>query len=508
MAAAGFAQDRMCMDMVPKKTAVNGAGNGVFDFSQKWTNGSTIRVMFSGGSTYVRGKVKQYVKTWEQYANVTFQFIDSGTPDIRIGFLQGQGSWSYVGTYSRQMAAQGNSMNFGWFNDNTEESEFSRTILHEFGHALGLLHEHKNPMGNIHWNLPVVYNYYQAQGWSISEINEQIINKYSVTLSNRKYDPSSIMHYAVPANFTTDGYSVPWNTKLSADDISLISEMYPKPTTGGGGTGGGTGGTGGTTTGGSTGTASCKLEDIEVEHNVTKDGLKGMKIKVSFTVYNLLSQKCMLAAYFYTSDGEALLDRNNKYTTVGGKVSASASFTPSYQASKFTRHEIFIPYDELELGSGEHSLKFKVSVWDPNQNHLIQSGSYYFTYTNGITCNDIDVLTSYEDRNERMVVMPKFTIKNALNIPCTAYVYFYYADGKTPLKNAYNQNLSFSQNFTPAYATAMYNNGYYSDLYMYVPYDEINIPVGTYDLKYFVALYNNGKQFATSGWYDIQFTNE
>jgi hypothetical protein len=35
---------------------------------------------------------------------------------------------------------------------NTPEEQFRRTVLHEFGHALGLVHEHATPAGGIKWN--------------------------------------------------------------------------------------------------------------------------------------------------------------------------------------------------------------------------------------------------------------------------------------------------------------------------------------------------------------------
>jgi|GEM_PF-6388307 len=82
---------------------------------------------------------------------------------------------------------------------------------------------------------------------------------------------------------------------------------------------------------------------------------------------------------------------------------------------------------------------------------------------------------------------------------------YYYAN-HTPILTPEGNYVARCQSFTPEYANTIYNNGYLSDLYMYMPYDEINIPVGTYDLKFFVALFNDNKQFAKSGWYDAQFS--
>ncbi|WP_218780913.1 hypothetical protein [Paenibacillus amylolyticus] len=42
-------------------------------------------------------------------------------------------------------------MNFGWFDQDTEESEFERTVMHEFGHALGCIHEHQTCPSTLGW---------------------------------------------------------------------------------------------------------------------------------------------------------------------------------------------------------------------------------------------------------------------------------------------------------------------------------------------------------------------
>lgn len=490
------AQVQVCLDMTVTDDAPLGVERGVYDQNQKWTNGSTLNVKFIGGDEYVRSKVKYYAVFWENYANIKFNFSQSASPHILISFVNGAGSWSYVGAYSAKVAAQGNpSMNFGWFNSSTSESEFKRTTLHEFGHALGLLHEHRNANNTIQWNLPVVYNYYQQQGWSKDKVNEQVLGRYSVSLTNRQYDPLSIMHYPIPKEHTLNGYSVGWNTNISAKDIELMKEIYPKS---------------GTVitnpdTSTNTGTVSSVLEDVQVDYNAYEKGVRGMKIYSTFTIANAKGKSCLLAVYFYTADGKALNDYNGKYSDAGGKVAHSSSMVPIYSNSRFTRKELFIPYDELHMDNGNHKLKFKLIIWDHNRKQVIQSGSYYFDYSNGVSSSNVQALVSYDNQNSRMVIMPKFTIQNAKGKSCQACVYFYNSN-ETPMLGSNGKQVAFCQSFTPSYATTLYNNDYYSDLYIYVPYSSIQIPNGTHTIKYFVNIFNGQETVGKSGWSKATFT--
>ena len=43
-------------------------------------------------------------------------------------------------------------MNLGWIDQNKKPSAIRQVILHEFGHALGAVHEHESPYSTIPWN--------------------------------------------------------------------------------------------------------------------------------------------------------------------------------------------------------------------------------------------------------------------------------------------------------------------------------------------------------------------
>jgi Astacin (Peptidase family M12A) len=89
-------------------------------------------------------KVKRCVKEWEKYANITFEHADSPDAIIRIMFDSGSGSWSHIGRNIEHIPLDQPTMNLGWIGDSEDDSEIDRgVILHEFGHTLGLLHEHQ-----------------------------------------------------------------------------------------------------------------------------------------------------------------------------------------------------------------------------------------------------------------------------------------------------------------------------------------------------------------------------
>lgn len=204
-----------------------------FITNKKWSNGRTIKVAFMDGNSFVKNKVMQFAKVWEQYANLKFDFGNHQDADIRISFRY-SGSWSYVGTDCLSVPRNQPTMNFGWFDNNTPDEEFSRTTIHEFGHAIGCIHEHQHPEHDIPWNKQAVYDYYGGppNNWSRSDIDSNIFQKYSKTQTQySEFDKNSIMMYAIDNRLTIGNYAVGWNTQLSENDKNFARTAYPFPTT-------------------------------------------------------------------------------------------------------------------------------------------------------------------------------------------------------------------------------------------------------------------------------------
>ena len=164
----------------------------------------------------------------EPFINLKFEFLDEkenfsllDTGVIRINFDPNKGSWALIGI-DHYFSRDDTTMNLGWLD--------SATIMHEFGHFIGLVHEHQIPFGKpIEWNKPVVYKWAKAtQGWDEKTTHNNIIKKYSKNQINGiKYDPTSIMLYFFPKELTLDNKGSNQNLRLSFADAKYFMSVMP-----------------------------------------------------------------------------------------------------------------------------------------------------------------------------------------------------------------------------------------------------------------------------------------
>lgn len=196
-------------------------------FQKKWQAGRTLKIAFLGEvDQTVKAKIISYARQWLDFVNLKFDFVDGISGDIRISTTPG-GSWSYIGTDARLIPVNEPTMNYGWLLPNSSDVEYSRVVLHEFGHALGAIHEHQHPEAGIPWDRPKVYEYYGRQGWSKDQVDNNIFKKYNSTQLNvSNYDRASIMHYAIPNELTVGDWEIRWNTSLSEIDKVFMKGQY------------------------------------------------------------------------------------------------------------------------------------------------------------------------------------------------------------------------------------------------------------------------------------------
>jgi hypothetical protein len=198
-----------------------------------WEPGTKINVHFMDGQQANMLRVAEEAAEWSEHANIQFEFFapeetpPSG-PQIRISF-QGNGYWSLIGSQAMFREREFPTMNFNFRLFGNGDAEIQRVVLHEFGHALGLWHEHQNPNANFTWNKEVIYEHYErTQGWDRDTVDSNIFAELDDdSVLATEFDPTSIMVYSFPPEFTEEGFESPYVYELSAIDKREIAALYP-----------------------------------------------------------------------------------------------------------------------------------------------------------------------------------------------------------------------------------------------------------------------------------------
>lgn len=201
--------------------------------SKKWGRGFKLRCRFLDGSAKMQKKVRSLAKEWEKHANIKLKFVAKGPTEVRISFYADDGSWSAVGRDALNTSyfpLHQPTMNLGWVRDDSDPVEDRAVILHEFGHALGCIHEHQAPTFDRKWNEAAVMKFFKGPPnyWDEDDIRENVLSKYSPKgIKATRFDPKSIMLYSFDAELFSDGRGpTNENSQLSSTDRTMIKQMY------------------------------------------------------------------------------------------------------------------------------------------------------------------------------------------------------------------------------------------------------------------------------------------
>ena len=209
----------------PVMSIGGGRSRAVIFFRKLWVNGSVLQARFMGGTEAQQAKTKEQAAWWTEHANLKFEFNNAPDAQIRIAFNPNDGAWSYIGTDCAEIPRDQPTMNLGFLDGGT--------AAHEFGHAIGLGHEHQNPRGGIEWNEEVVIRDLGGppNSWTPDQVRHNVLEKYSVDqIRGTDFDPESIMLYFFPDSWVKNGQGTKENDVLSALDKQFIAsaQAYPR----------------------------------------------------------------------------------------------------------------------------------------------------------------------------------------------------------------------------------------------------------------------------------------
>lgn len=253
---------RSCYCVLPRREPRKFASNvtpdrarAIVNSDKKLVNGQTLRyyfydqpedgeqVMYDDGSTEFRSWVgeeedkaviRQAFREWMSVGmGLGFEEVDNRyDAEIRIGFMRGDGHWSYIGRDIFEYGPDLRTMNF---DGPLSGSDGFDTALHEIGHTLGLEHEHQNPNAGIVWNEDRVYRDMAKppNEWSEQETFDNIIAKVSSDgIRSSAWDRNSVMHYPFEAGmirYPEEFQTMPLLPEygLSPVDMAWARKVYP-----------------------------------------------------------------------------------------------------------------------------------------------------------------------------------------------------------------------------------------------------------------------------------------
>lgn len=264
---------------------------------------------------------------------------------------------------------------------------------------------------------------------------------------------------------------------------------------------------------------SAVFDKVWVEYDTTDNGQKGMRVHAKFTVMDMKDLDSYLAIYFETRDGKRLKDKNQRFYSTDGDVALYRGLKPAYDATEFKDLEVFMPYDELELDEGNYELRMDVDLIY-KAGGLIQHLTYYnFDFSQPstrvapgaphITFNKIwiDYDVTQEGR-KGMLIHAKFTAFNMKDVDSYLAVYF-------SQKNGYKLKTNNTKYASKEGQVAIYKKmkpGYdetdYDDLSVFIPYEELNLVRGTYNLQLDAdVIYEKGGLIQHLDYHDFVYRN-
>jgi hypothetical protein len=243
------------------------------------------------------------------------------------------------------------------------------------------------------------------------------------------------------------------------------------------------------------------FDKLWIDYNVTENGVKGMRIHVKFSVYDMQNMDAYMAIYFEYDDevGGYLKDKNSKFNSSAGEVAVYSSIKPQYNPAVYNDLTVFMPYGEFDLEPGQYDLSMDVKLIYKAGGVISKLTTYYFEYTepgstttsggtpaNKITATYKDMWVEYdvfENSQKGMKIHAKFSVSGMKNIDGYLAVYFETKKGERLKSEVSGYRSTSGQLAAYKLITPGFDQTDYNDLIVFIPYSAFNLETGKHDLK-------------------------
>lgn len=264
---------------------------------------------------------------------------------------------------------------------------------------------------------------------------------------------------------------------------------------------------------------SATFQRSWADYDITQDGKKGMRIHTAFKVYSMKGVSGYLQLKFQKRDGTPLMDINGAFDHEDGSVAAFRQINPGFDTTVYEDLDIFIPYDELDLSPGDYELRADVDVIYEEGGLVGHLTFFEFDYTKpgSKTTSTTAPSGKFEriwidyDVNEGgkygMRIHVKFTVYGMKNLPSYLGLYFKKSDGTRLLTNNTNYRSTDGQVAIYKALDVGYDPGVFNDLQLFLPYSELSLPSGKYDLTITAnIIYKEGGLIQHLTDYEFEYT--